>query len=86
MFGRGVRLTALGGLASAAFVHSSNNNSSSGHSGPNTSFSRVQQCTTPSYDNAGTGKKHRFQVVTMEVSYLHIKRGAVNMHQQYIRR
>jgi hypothetical protein len=48
MFGRGVRLTALGGLASAAFVHSSNSGHGSG-------FSHVQPSSYLDADNAGTG-------------------------------
>ena len=58
MFGRGVRLTALGGLASAAFVHTSNNNNSNSNnsnSGLFNSFNNVQPQQQLYTDNAGTG-------------------------------
>ena len=58
MFGRGVRLTALGGLASAAFVHTSNNNysnSNNSNSGLFNSFNNVQPQQQLYTDNAGTG-------------------------------
>ena len=56
MFGRGVRLTALGGLASAAFVHSSNSGHGSG-------FSHVQPSSYLDADNAGTGTVYSFSKI-----------------------
>lgn len=58
MFGRGVRLTALGGLASAAFVHTSNNNNSNSNNSNSSlfnSFNNVQPQQQLYTDNAGTG-------------------------------
>jgi hypothetical protein len=58
MFGHGVRLTALGGLASAAFVHSSNSGHGSG-------FSHVQPSSYLDADNAGTGTVYSFSKIPL---------------------